>query len=42
MGTRWLHLFAIDGDGRIAFRYAGKLEWVPVDRTTARNMKLVA
>jgi uncharacterized protein YbcC (UPF0753/DUF2309 family)/NADH:ubiquinone oxidoreductase subunit 5 (subunit L)/multisubunit Na+/H+ antiporter MnhA subunit len=41
--NRWLHLFAIDDDGRIAFRYAGNLEWVPVDRTTARsNMKLVA
>ena len=25
--NRWLHLFALDEDGRMAWRYAGNLEW---------------
>jgi hypothetical protein len=25
--NRWLHLFALDGEGRMAWRYAGNLEW---------------
>jgi uncharacterized protein YbcC (UPF0753/DUF2309 family) len=25
--NRWLHLFALDGQGRMAWRYAGGLEW---------------
>jgi hypothetical protein len=25
--NRWLHLFALDEDGRMAWRYAGALEW---------------
>jgi uncharacterized protein YbcC (UPF0753/DUF2309 family) len=25
--NRWLHLFALDGEGRMAWRYAGGLEW---------------
>ncbi|MBS3805425.1 MAG: DUF2309 domain-containing protein [Oleiphilaceae bacterium] len=25
--NRWLHLFALDNDGRMAWRYAGDLEW---------------
>jgi len=28
--NRWLHLFAMDGDGRLAHRYAGDLEWEPI------------
>ncbi len=28
--NRWLHLFAMDCEGRLAFRYAGNLEWEPV------------
>jgi uncharacterized protein YbcC (UPF0753/DUF2309 family) len=24
---RWLHLFAMDEEGRLAYRYAGDLEW---------------
>ena len=26
--NRWLHLFALDGSGRMAWRYAGDLEWI--------------
>ena len=29
--NRWLHLFAMDEKGRLAYRYAGNLEWEPVD-----------
>lgn len=28
--NRWLTLFAMDGEGRIAWRYAGNLKWLPV------------
>jgi uncharacterized protein YbcC (UPF0753/DUF2309 family) len=28
----WLHLFAQDEDGRMAWRYAGALEWTALDR----------
>lgn len=31
--NRWLHLFQIDESGRIAWRYAGRLEWTPMDGT---------
>lgn len=27
---RWLHLFALDGAGRMAFRYRGDLAWDPI------------
>ncbi len=29
--NRWLHLFAMDGEGRLAYRYAGDLKWEPVE-----------
>ena len=29
--NRWLHLFALDGEGRMAWRYAGGLEWESMD-----------
>ncbi|WP_414639873.1 YbcC family protein [Arenibaculum sp.] len=29
--NRWLHLFALDDEGRMAWRYAGGLEWTPVE-----------
>ena len=29
--NRWLHLFALDDDGRMAWRYVGDLAWEPVD-----------
>jgi uncharacterized protein YbcC (UPF0753/DUF2309 family) len=28
--NRWLHLFALDDAGRMAWRYAGDLQWMPV------------
>lgn len=28
---RWLHLFAMDDAGRLAWRYAGDLQWTPMD-----------
>ncbi len=28
--NRWLHLFALDEHGRMAWRYAGDLQWTPV------------
>jgi len=34
--NRWLHLFALDGSGRMAWRYSGGLEWEPVDEVAAR------
>ena len=27
----WLHLFALDGDGRMAWRFAGGLRWTAMD-----------
>lgn len=30
--NRWLHLFALDEAGRMAWRYAGGLEWTPEGR----------
>ena len=28
--NRWLHLFALDDEGRMAWRYTGDLEWAPI------------
>ncbi|MDG5746604.1 DUF2309 domain-containing protein [Qipengyuania sp. XHP0207] len=33
--NRWLHLFAMDEHGRLAWRYAGGLKWEPFEETTA-------
>ncbi len=30
--NKWLHLFALDDDGRMAFRYAGGLQWQAMDQ----------
>jgi uncharacterized protein YbcC (UPF0753/DUF2309 family) len=35
--NRWLHLFALSGDGRIAYRYLGNLEWEPVKAIAATH-----
>ncbi len=38
---RWLHLFALDEDGRMAWRYAGDLKWTalePVEADEARPL----
>ena len=41
--NRWLHLFAMDGEGQLAWRYAGNLEWEPVEAASiARRMEAVA
>jgi hypothetical protein len=29
--NRWLHLFALDEEGRMAWRYVGDLAWEPMD-----------
>ena len=29
--NRWLHLFALDEVGQMAWRYAGDLQWTPID-----------
>ncbi|MFP4275036.1 MAG: putative inorganic carbon transporter subunit DabA, partial [Paracoccaceae bacterium] len=34
--NRWLHLFALDEAGRMAWRYAGGLDWEPVEQVAAR------
>ena len=39
--NRWLHLFAFDEQGRLAWRYAGGLEWEPVE-TETRSVRLEA
>jgi len=41
--NRWLHLFAINAEGRLASRYVGNLEWEPVDTAeTVRELEAVA
>jgi len=41
--NRWLHLFAMNDEGQLAFRYAGDLEWQPIAPSApARAMKAVA
>jgi len=41
--NRWLHLFAMDEAGRLAHRYAGDLEWEPVEPSgAARPLEAVA
>lgn len=33
--NRWLHLFALEESGRMAWRYAGDLQWVAIAETAA-------
>ena len=41
--NRWLHLFAMDEEGRIAFRYTGDLTWEAVDGpAAAHRLEVVA
>ena len=35
--NRWLHLFAMDARGRLAYRYAGNLEWEAADAGAERR-----
>lgn len=37
---RWLHLFALDEDGLMAWRYAGDLQWTPMSDATTRESQL--
>jgi hypothetical protein len=36
----WLHLFQIDDAGRLAWRYAGNLEWTPLTAAEERDAKV--
>ena len=38
--NRWLTLLALDGNGRIAWRYAGDLVWVPVAAVAAARNEM--
>ncbi len=40
--NRWLHLFALDQDGRMAWRYSGGLKWEPVATSNAAETHMVA
>jgi hypothetical protein len=40
--NRWLHLFALGSEGRVAWRYAGGLEWVPLAEEAAETRALAA
>ena len=35
----WLHLFALDEEGRMAWRYAGDLQWTAMDDVEADEMR---
>ena len=37
--NRWLHLFALDAEGRMAWRYAGGLSWEPVDGADPEGLR---
>jgi len=38
--NRWLHLFALDETGRMAWRYAGDLQWTAMDVASHRAVPL--
>jgi hypothetical protein len=38
--NRWLHLLALDEEGRIAWRYKGDLEWSPEVREPGRDLAM--
>jgi len=40
--NRWLHLFLLDGNGQMAQRYAGNLEWQPYEAETKTKPKAAA
>jgi len=37
----WLHLFALDDAGRMAWRYAGNLAWMPGETSDGHTQPLV-
>jgi uncharacterized protein YbcC (UPF0753/DUF2309 family) len=40
--NRWLHLFALDQNGQMAWRYEGNLQWSAMGDTTEYPTELVA
>ena len=40
--NRWLHLFALDEDGRVTSRYAGNLNWQSLIANDADDTRLKA
>jgi len=40
--NRWLHLFALDAKGRMAWRYTGQLDWEAVEDASGRSLAEVA
>ena len=40
--NRWLHLFALDENGQMAWRYEGDLKWSPMPETAAQTPMLQA
>ena len=38
--NRWLHLFALDETGRMAWRYAGDLDWTATNGASGRAASL--
>lgn len=36
--NRWLHLFALDANGQMAWRYAGDLKWEPMQETQSEGL----
>ncbi len=40
--NRWLHLFAMDDEGRLAHRYVGDLEWEPVEQIATEPVRAAA
>jgi len=40
--NRWLHLFALDAAGRMAWRYAGDLRWTPTSAAAVEDQPLRA
>ena len=41
--NRWLHLFAMNEEGRLAYRYTGDLDWEPIKAPIAtRHLAAVA
>lgn len=38
--NRWLHLFALDDEGQMAWRYAGDLQWTALSRISATTRRM--
>jgi hypothetical protein len=40
--NRWLHLFALDKNGRMAWRYEGNLHWSAMEDVSEHPAELMA